>query len=199
MFSPRKTPGEYVPLHVLTFKDSKIIAAGEAAAYLWVLLLIELKTLRTDGVITLNQIRRMALGHEIMDYERRLNKLIEVRLIVEMVHPEITETTFTAPSWTRWNLTEDERADVLDMKRENDRERAKQYRARKKMEFQILENELNNDEDKVSKDKRRHVTSRYDESVTNSEVIHKKTVDKCQHGHDDANKCALCRQKVAKF
>ena len=189
-------PREYVPLDLMLFEDAKIINAGEPATYLYILLLTKVKALRTDGIVTLRQIQRIAQGNEITDHERRINKLIEAKLLIEMVHPEITETTYQVASWTRWNLTEAEREDVTERKRKQDRERAKNYRERQKQEINL--NEIS--EEKVSKDKRRHVTSRRDESVTISESYPQSVEKPCEHGEPNgANKCALCKLKTPSF
>jgi len=100
----------YLPLDVAFLDDDKVIAAGERAAWLYVAILLRIKHLDTDGIITRAQIARTG----VTGWQTRLGKLIAVGLVVTD-----DADTFVIPAWSKWNELSHQRAE----RHRKDRER----------------------------------------------------------------------------
>lgn len=85
----------YVPLDVDFATDDKILAAGPAAAYLYVCSLAYCKRTLNDGAIARNQLRAFSVG--LPKAERHASTLVDVGLWVE------TETGWRVASWLKHN------------------------------------------------------------------------------------------------
>lgn len=99
----------YVPLDANFFDDDKVVAAGEAAAFLFLNILTKAKQLDKDGLLTTPQIERLA----VKGWQRRLARLVEVGL-VEQTLPD----TYVVSGWLNWNESAAARAARLKADRE---------------------------------------------------------------------------------
>ena len=96
----RTAPRLFVPLDARFFDDDRIIRAGEKAAYLYLAILCEVKADGSDGMITRRKISRL----NIEGWARRVERLVEAGLIVEIDTDDLDEITYLIPKWSRWNL-----------------------------------------------------------------------------------------------
>jgi len=99
----------YVPLDVNFFDDPKIIAAGEAAGWLYLAMSTKAKQLDSDGVLEAGQIARFG----ITNWRKRITRLIEVGA-VEEGPPGIYGIT----GWLNWNESREARQARLRMERD---------------------------------------------------------------------------------
>jgi hypothetical protein len=99
----------YVPLDVAFFDDEKILAAGERATYLYVAILLRIKMLDTDGIITRAQVARTGVP----GWQIRLARLVAVGLLLTDDGDE-----HIVPTWSRWNELSHERSERLRADRE---------------------------------------------------------------------------------
>lgn len=107
----RKTPRLYVPLDARFFEDDRVIRAGERAAYLYLAILCAVKADGTNGVITHLKIGRLHVD----GWRPRLQKLLDVGLLLELESPELDDVTYYVNAWTHWNLSE---VEVLERRRQ---------------------------------------------------------------------------------
>lgn len=102
----------YVPLDVTFFDDEKVLAAGEAAAWLYLAMCAKAKALDSDGVLTELQVARLG----ITGWRKRLDRLIDVGLVEDAMG-----THYGITGWLKWNESAQARAE----RRAKDRDRKK--------------------------------------------------------------------------
>lgn len=110
----------YVPLDVAFFDDARIVAAGEKAAWLYLNMLTKAKALDCDGILTRQQIARLAVP----GWQARLRAL-EAAGAVQLDQDEVTIT-----GWLKWNEPASSRRERLEQQRQAKAE----YRARRQAE-----------------------------------------------------------------
>lgn len=98
----------YVPLDVNFFDDDKILAAGEAAGWLYLNMCAKAKQLDNDGTITPAQIERLA----VKGWQKRLQTLIDVGLVDE------APGVYGIVGWLNWNESKAKRAERLQADRD---------------------------------------------------------------------------------
>jgi hypothetical protein len=91
------------------FDDDKVLAAGEAATYLFLAMMTKAKQLDTDGVLSRLQIERLG----IRAWQKRLDALVAVNL-VEPTTPGVYGIT----GWLNWNESREDRAERLRQERQ---------------------------------------------------------------------------------
>lgn len=99
----------YVPLDVNFFDDDRIIAAGEAAGWLYLAMCAKAKQLDNDGVITRPQVERL----HIKGWQKRLLRLVEVGAV-----EEAGEGVYGIAGWLNWNESKQSRAERLQADRD---------------------------------------------------------------------------------
>jgi hypothetical protein len=102
----------YVPLDVNFFDDDKVLAAGEAAAWLYLNMCARAKLVDNDGVLTRQQIERLG----VRGFPKRLAALVANGLVTET----ITDLYFIE-GWLNWNESKAKRQERL--KAERDRKK----------------------------------------------------------------------------
>ena len=91
----------YVPLDVTFFDDVKVVDAGEAAAWLYLNMMVKAKQLDSDGLMSEAQIERL----RIRGWRRRLDALVAVGLVAQTL-PGV----YVIVGWLNWNESRDARA-----------------------------------------------------------------------------------------
>lgn len=102
----------YVPLDVNFFDDAKVLAAGEAAAYLYLTMCARAKLADSDGLLTREQVKRLS----VVGWTKRLARLVECGLVEETL-----PGTYVIAGWLNWNESKADR----DARLARDRERKK--------------------------------------------------------------------------
>lgn len=110
----------YVPLDVAFFDDARIVAAGEKAAWLYLNMLTKAKGLDCDGVLTRQQIARLA----VTGWQARL-KALEAVGAVTVCGDDVVIT-----GWLKWNEPASARRERLEQQRQAKAE----YRAKRQAE-----------------------------------------------------------------
>lgn len=93
----------YVPLDVSFFDDARMVDAGERAQYLYLAMLAKAKGLDSDGVLTRQQVSRLAIS----GWQARLRDLERVGA-VEVVADKVAIT-----AWLNWNESTEARRERL--------------------------------------------------------------------------------------
>ena len=94
----------YVPIDVGMFEDGRIIRAGERATFMYLKVLVLVKSRDADGIIEPEQLSRL----HIKDWRKRLAVLLDVGLLLEM-----EDGNYLIPSWSKWNELSHDRAQRL--------------------------------------------------------------------------------------
>lgn len=105
----------YVPLDVMFFDDDKVEKAGEAATYLYLNMLTKAKAIDRDGVLTEQQIAKLAISN----WRKRLETLVALGLV------EFVGDDYRIAGWLKWNESVDDRAERLKKDRESKANRAR--------------------------------------------------------------------------
>lgn len=100
----------YVPLDVNFFDDDKILAAGEAAGWLYLNMCAKAKLVDSNGVLTRQQVERLG----VKGWQRRLAALVQVGAVEETI-----SGVYAIVGWLKWNESKEQRA--IRLKNERDR------------------------------------------------------------------------------
>jgi hypothetical protein len=93
--------------------DDKIVEAGVAASWLFLAMLLGCKRYGTDGTLTRPQMSRLGVDK----WQRSVEKLIEVGLVMDISEPNDTRKVLWIVSWSKWNLLSHEREERRQMAR----------------------------------------------------------------------------------
>ena len=98
-----RAPRLYVPLDLGFFDDVRIMRAGEKAAWLYLNMLTQTRSVDSDGVLFAEQIAKLAVPQ----WKQRLAVLVSEGLVEEM-----TAGVYAITSWSKWNQTAAEREEA---------------------------------------------------------------------------------------
>lgn len=103
----KKHPGPWVALSAHFPDDDDIIAAGERAAWLYLVMICDIRARRTDGTISMDRVARL----NVPGWRARLDKLAAIGLV------RINRTTVTVPAYLKWNRSEAEYEQISSQRR----------------------------------------------------------------------------------
>ena len=95
----------FLPLDVAFMDDDKIVEAGAVASWCFLAMLLGCKRYGTDGTLTSPQMARLGVDK----WQKSVETLIKVGLIMDVSEGENTRKVFWIPSWSKWNLLAHER------------------------------------------------------------------------------------------
>lgn len=120
---PRRRGALFLPLDTRFFEDDRIVAAGEAASWLFLAICCKAKQLETDGELTLTQVERLG----VTSWRKRLDALVRENAI------ELKDGRVQVLAWLNHN---DPSAKIAD-RRKKDAERKRVAAASEPLPFGI--------------------------------------------------------------
>lgn len=95
----------FLPLDVSFMDDEKIVEAGPIPSWFYLAMLLGCKRFGTDGILTHSQCARLGVDK----WRKSVETLIEVGLILDISEDQISRKKLWIPSWSKWNLSQEER------------------------------------------------------------------------------------------